>query len=84
METLVSPGPAVLNEKQLEKKIENYLFQLSPQLNRTIKVECIGNTVMLSGRVNSYYQRQLCLNTCQRVAGVVKIIDEIEVQKLAS
>jgi hypothetical protein len=29
--------------------------------------------------VDSFYHKQLCLNCCQRVAGVVRLIDQIHV-----
>ena len=35
--------------------------------------------VTLRGRVHTFHQKQLCLNCCQRVAGVLQIDDQIEV-----
>ena len=46
---------------------------------RRILVEVQNGTVVLKGRVQSFYERQLCLSCCQRVAGVVRLIDQIEV-----
>jgi osmotically-inducible protein OsmY len=57
----------------------NYLVgHKLPTLSR-IAVEADGGTVVLRGQVQSYYQKQLCLNCCRRVAGVRELIDEIEV-----
>jgi osmotically-inducible protein OsmY len=36
-------------------------------------------TVTLRGQVRSFYEKQLCHHTCRRVAGVLRLVDEIEV-----
>ena len=34
---------------------------------------------MLRGAVRSYYEKQLAVNCCQRVAGVINVVDAIQV-----
>jgi len=46
---------------------------------KAIEVESVGGDVTLRGEVSSFYQRQLCINCCRRVAGVIRLIDEIQV-----
>jgi hypothetical protein len=38
--------------------------------------------VTLRGRVPSFYQRQLFIHCCQRVAGVVQLNDELQVPEV--
>lgn len=70
----------VCSELSLVHKIKNYLFERNPQLHHTVNITQHGDSILLSGRVSSFYQRQVCINTCQRVAGVQKIVDQIEVK----
>lgn len=37
-------------------------------------------TVTLTGQVQSYYEKQVAMTSCQHVAGVLLIIDEIDVE----
>ena len=76
MNYLISAGDS---DRDLEQRVLGFLRQWQiPSLRRIIVKVCEG-TVTLHGRVPSFYQRQLCLACCQRVAGVLKLIDEIEV-----
>lgn len=55
---------------------------LSQQLGiggEQIHVAAEGGQVVLSGRVGTYYRRQLALAGARRVAGVRSIIDRLEV-----
>ena len=57
-------------------------LMLSQQLGiggERIHVAAQGGQVVLSGRVGTYYRRQLALAGARRVAGVRSIIDQIEV-----
>jgi osmotically-inducible protein OsmY len=38
-----------------------------------------GGVVTLRGRVSSFYHKQLWIHGAQRVAGVVRVVDELEV-----
>ena len=38
-----------------------------------------GGTVTVRGRVPTYYEKQLAINSCRRVAGVVKLVDDVVV-----
>ena len=49
-----------------------------------MEVSVESGTVLLQGRLNSTYEKQLCLRTCQRVAGVVRIMDQLEVARQLS
>lgn len=65
--------------RELERRVKNFLAQRSIPGLRRLTVEVDGNSVLLRGRVRSYYEKQLAVNCCQRVAGVLNVIDWIEV-----
>lgn len=43
-----------------------------------IEIEADGETIRLSGWVNSFYERQLAIACCKRVAGVRQVVDNLE------
>ena len=67
-------------DAELERRIVNFLFQRYRPALRHVSVDVARGCVALRGSVNSFYEKQLCLNCCQRVAGVVQIDDRITVQ----
>lgn len=48
---------------------------------RDLDIEVSQTSVVLRGQVNSYYEKQVALNACQRVAGKVNTVDRIEVRR---
>ncbi len=68
----------------LERRTRIFLAQKNVSALRGITVFASDGTVKLRGRVCSFYEKQLCLNCCQHVAGVIQVIDEIEVEDRAT
>jgi len=68
----------------LESRVRVFLEQRNFLTLRRIAVSANNGTVKLHGRVRSFYEKQLCLNCCRHVAGVVQIIDEIDVENEAT
>ena len=68
-----------VQDRELERRVANYLLGYKMPALRRIEVESDNGTVMIRGRVSSFYQKQLCINCCRRVAGVVQLIDEVTV-----
>lgn len=64
---------------ELRSRVVNYLFGQHVSELRHLEVETRRGIVMLRGHVHTFHQKQLCLNCCQRVAGVLEIDDQIEV-----
>lgn len=50
---------------------------------RDLLIEVDDGTVTLSGTLSSHYQKQIALNSCRRVAGVLDTRDKIKVLKKA-
>jgi osmotically-inducible protein OsmY len=71
----------VLNQpdRELERRVVNFLAQQHFPRLRAIEVESRQGVVTIRGRVNSFHERQLCIHCCQRVAGVVGLNDRIQV-----
>ncbi len=66
-------------DRELKTRIVNFLFgQNVPDL-RMLNVTAKTGVVTIRGVVRSFYHKQLCLGCCQRVAGVVRLHDEIDV-----
>ena len=67
-------------DQDLQQRIVTYLFGQHVSELRNLDVEAERGIVTLRGRVRTFHQKQLCLNCCQRVAGVALIDDQIEVK----
>ena len=72
-------APAANHDRDLERRVVNYLLGYKMPTLRAIDVQSDHGRVTLRGTVSSFYQRQLCIHCCLRVAGVIRLIDEIEV-----
>jgi hypothetical protein len=68
----------LVGETELERRVKLYMAATRPELSR-LGVRASGSTVRLTGRVGSFYLRQLALAAAQRVAGVQCVADDIEV-----
>lgn len=67
------------HDEELRRRVVNYLVGRQVPNLRQIDVEAHGGTVILRGRVRSYYHKQLCIHCSSRVAGVIELVDQIEV-----
>jgi osmotically-inducible protein OsmY len=66
-------------DQQLERRVRNFLAQRSVPGLRRLAIEVDGTSVVLRGQVRSYYEKQLAVHCCRRVAGVIDVVDAIEV-----
>ncbi len=67
------------DDRDLRRRVTSYLFGQHVSDLRHLDVDARRGVVTLRGRVHTFHQKQICLNCCQRVAGVVGINDQIEV-----
>ena len=65
-------------------RIKHFLFSRHFPSIRELEVDVDNGIVTLSGNVQSYYEKQVVMNSCQHVAGVLALIDRIEVALAAS
>lgn len=69
-------------DRELERRVISFLAGRHLPGLRQIEVEARGGVVTLRGRVRTFYEKQVCHQCCRRVAGVLKLIDAIEVDWL--
>ena len=67
-------------DSELQRRVVNFLFARSRPALRHLKVTADNGTVTVSGRVRSFHEKQLALHCCTRVAGVVRLIDSVDVE----
>ena len=66
-------------DRDLERRIVNFLTARHFPGLRQVQVEAARGTVTVSGQVKSFYEKQLCHQVCRRVAGVVRLVDDVSV-----
>jgi osmotically-inducible protein OsmY len=64
---------------ELQDRVALFLQQRQVTLGGRVVVEAHRGVVTISGQLPTYYQRQLVHTFTRRVAGVVQVIDQIEV-----
>jgi osmotically-inducible protein OsmY len=70
-------------DQELARRVQNYLWGRQVPSLRRVAVESNQGVVTLRGQVRSFYEKQLCHQSCRRVAGVIGLVDEIDVQPTA-
>lgn len=67
------------DDRDLERRISMFLADRHVPGLRQLEVAAANGTVTVRGRVRSFYEKQLCQNVCRRVAGVVHLVDAVDV-----
>jgi osmotically-inducible protein OsmY len=73
------PAEETRLEGDLEQRVRNFLEGRNIPGLRRLGVKAAAGQVTLFGRVRTFYEKQLALHCCQRVAGVIQVVDAIEV-----
>ncbi len=71
-----------LNDRDLEHRVTVRLLDRNMAALRQVAVRADSGRVTLRGTVTSFYQKQLCIQACRGVPGVVAMIDEVEVDSI--
>ena len=64
----------------VRQRVSSFLHSRHFPAFRNFEIEVDRGAVTLTGKVQSYYEKQIAMTSCQNVAGVIKLIDEIVVQ----
>lgn len=64
-------------DPDLHARVHNFLCSRHLPAIRGLEIAVENGTVTLSGIVPTYYEKQVALNSCQHVAGVLALVDEI-------
>ena len=70
-------------DRDLMLRVKDFLRQQSFGSHRTLAVSVEQGVVVLQGRVPTFYQRQIAVARIHRLAGVIRVIDQIEVTQAA-
>ncbi len=76
---LDAPQRHTREDVELEHRLVNFLQERHVLENGSLEVEAHGGVVAVVGRVPSPHAKWLCIGCCRHVAGVIKLVDEIEV-----
>jgi hypothetical protein len=63
---------------ELEHRLANFLYQRQVPDVDCVRLDARGGVIAVSGSLTSPHIKWLCMECCRRVAGVVTIIDELE------
>ena len=66
-------------DREVERRILNFLGSRRFASFDRLRVDVLDGHVTIRGHLDSYYEKQVALHTCQRVAGVIDLVDQIEV-----
>ncbi len=66
----------------LQNRVSLYLERQHFPSFKKLSIEAESGRVTIMGTVCSFYERQVAVNSCQQVAGVLKLIDQIVVDEL--
>lgn len=64
---------------ELRRRIISFLAGRNVPSLRHVQVDVSEGVVTLQGRVYTFYEKQLCLQCCRRVSGVVRLNNTVEV-----
>ncbi len=72
------------SDADLEHRIRVFLAGLKVPALRGVTVDVEGGVARVGGEVQKFYEKQLATNCCQRVAGVVRVVNNVRVTSSAS
>ena len=67
-------------DDDVRQRVSRFLNSRHFPAFRNLDIEVEHGAVTLSGNVQSYYEKQIAMTSCQHVAGVLSLIDEIVVE----
>src|SRR5437763_1913962 len=77
--SLITQHIPELADAELARRVVAFLASRHLAVLRGIEVEAQQGTVTLRGKVRTFYEKQVTQQCSRRVAGVVRLIDEIDV-----
>lgn len=66
-------------DEDLRRRIESFLCSRHFSSFRNLLVMVRGGVATLQGEVGSFYEKQVALDSCRRVAGVMSLDDQLQV-----
>jgi hypothetical protein len=76
----LSTNPSLdLADQDLKRRVALFLAGRHMLSLRHLEIDARGGTMTLTGRVGSFDEKQLSQQCCRRVAGVIELVDRVEV-----
>jgi osmotically-inducible protein OsmY len=75
----VIPGLRNDDDTALARRVRTYLVNRQVPALRHLRVSADRGIVTLSGRVSTFYEKQLSHAAARRVAGVLRVLDQVRV-----
>lgn len=72
-----------VEDDDLGHRLVNFLHGRHVPEQESVHLDVHGGTVVVSGRLRSRHSKWLCIECCRHVAGVIKLVDELEVNATA-
>ena len=69
----------VYRDDEVQQRVVNFLYSSHFPAFRLLDVAVHSGAVTVRGKVSSFYEKQVAMTTCQNVAGVMVLVDEIDV-----
>jgi osmotically-inducible protein OsmY len=66
-------------DRDLERRVMSFLAARHVPGLRYLAVQATNGVVTVSGQVLTFYEKQLCNQCCRRVAGVMELINAVNV-----
>ncbi len=67
-------------DDDLRIRVESFLKSRHFPAFEQLEVKVVDGEVTISGALRSYYEKQVAISSCQRVAGVLALIDNVDVR----
>ena len=77
--TVSNVANSAVADHELQRRISIFLENRRLPYSSKLRIDAKNGVVTLRGTHHSFYHKQLCINCCQRVAGVVRLIDTTRV-----
>lgn len=75
----INSFPTALCDTDLLQVVSRFLASQQFPALRNFKIDVEHGAVTLSGKVRSYHEKQIAIASCQRLNGVLSLVDQIEV-----
>ncbi len=83
MSLVLIDGPREAADRQLRNEVEHAIRERIGRKGEQLRIVVEGAVVTVSGRLPSFYDKQLSLHAAKNVPGVTTLVDELEVPYLA-
>jgi len=70
----------IIQQDGLESRVVRSLYAHGVSMAESLEVKVSGGRVRVRGHLPDQHAKWLCLECCRHVAGVIKLIDQVEVE----